>query len=128
MEKLKTKCVVWGSQDANTRDKNIADFQADKERVIICNIRAGGVGISLHDLNGKYSRVSLISPSYSAQDLVQALGRIHRAGAKSGAIQKIIFCAGTVEEKMAKKVKRKIKNIETLNDNEINGIFSKETT
>ncbi len=73
----------------------------------------------MHDINGKYPRVSLISPTFSAQDLKQALGRIHRAGAKSPAIQKIIFCAGTVEEKVAKKVAMKIKNIDTINDGDI---------
>ncbi len=119
-ERLKTDCVITGKISNEERDKNIQNFQDDKERIIICNIKAGGVGISLHDLNGKYSRVSLISPTYSAQDLKQALGRIHRAGAKSGAIQKIIFAAGTIEEDVAEKVAKKIKNIDTINDGDLN--------
>ena len=51
--------------------------------------QAGGTGLSLHDVNGEHPRVSLISPSFSAIDLKQALGRIHRAGAKSPAVQKL---------------------------------------
>jgi hypothetical protein len=120
--RVKTKCIIWG-EDAKdeTRQINIDAFQADKERVILCNIRAGGVGISLHDINGTYPRLSLISPTWSAQDLVQALGRIHRAKGMSKSIQKIIFASGTIEDDVADKVKTKINNISLLND----GDFSK---
>ena len=118
-KKLKTDCLITGSITGEIREKNIEDFQSDNERLIICNIRAGGVGISLHDLNGDYSRVSLISPSYSAQDLLQALGRIHRAGSQSKAIQKIVFCAGTIEEDIAEKVNSKITNIKLINDGDL---------
>ncbi len=118
-KRLQTNCIITGSTNDIQRQQNIENFQNDISRIIICNIKAGGLGISLHDINGKYPRVSLISPTFSAQDLKQALGRIHRAGAKSPAIQKIIFCAGTVEEKVAKKVAMKIKNIDTINDGDI---------
>ena len=119
-ERLKTKCLITGKISNDERKKNIENFQSDRERIIICNIKAGGVGISLHDLNGNYPRVSLISPTYSAQDLLQSLGRIHRAGAKSKAIQKIIFCAGTIEEEICAKVENKINNIKLINDGDLN--------
>jgi superfamily II DNA or RNA helicase len=119
-ERLKTDCIIEGSVSGEEREKNINDFQTDISRIIICNIRAGGVGISLHHIeSSKYPRISIISPTYSAQDLVQALGRIHRAGGKSKAIQKIIFAAGTIEEKVSKKVQKKIKNIERINDGDM---------
>jgi superfamily II DNA or RNA helicase len=118
-EKLNTNCIVWGDNKLGERDKNIEDFQSDKSRIIICNIKAGGVGISLHDLNGNFPRLSLISPTWSAQDLLQALGRIHRAGGKSKSIQKIIFAANTVEESVCEIVKSKINNIHTLNDGDL---------
>lgn len=118
-EKLKTKCIIDGSITGEHRDANIDAFQSDKERIILCNIKAGGVGISLHDLNGNYPRVSLISPTNSAIDLVQSLGRIHRAGAQSKAIQKIIFCANTIEEEISKKVASKIDNIKIINDGDL---------
>ena len=54
-------------------------------------IQAGGVGVSLHDLHGGHPRMSIISPTWSGQDLKQVLGRIHRAGSKTPAIQKIVF-------------------------------------
>jgi hypothetical protein len=118
-EKLNTKCLIWGSNKDNEREENRMKFMEGKERIIICNIRAGGVGISLHDELGNYPRVSLISPSWSAQDLIQALGRIHRAGSKSPAIQKLVFCAGTVEEDISEKVAKKVKNIHTINDGDL---------
>jgi superfamily II DNA or RNA helicase len=118
-KRLKTKCIIDGAYIGEDRERNINAFQEDKERVIICNIKAGGVGISLHDMNGKYNRISLISPTYSAIDLIQVFGRIHRNGAKSKAIQKIILCAGTKEEEIAEKVSKKINNIKVINDGDL---------
>jgi superfamily II DNA or RNA helicase len=123
-EKLKTKCIIDGTVVDTERENNINSFQEDRQRVILCNIKAGGVGISLHDLNGNFPRVSLISPTNSAQDLVQTLGRIHRAGAKSKAVQKLIFCAGTIEEEVAEKVASKMDNIKLINDGDLEDSMS----
>lgn len=122
-KRLKTNCLVWGGNKPGERDQNIERFQNDESRVIICNIAAGGVGISLHDLNGKFSRVSIISPDWSAQNLLQALGRIHRAGSKSKAVQKIVFAADTIEENICEVVREKIENIGILNDGDLNAKF-----
>jgi hypothetical protein len=79
--------------------------------------------LSLHDVNGKHPRVSLISPSFSAIDLKQALGRIHRAGAQSPAVQKIIFAEGTVEMRVCRLVRKKLNNIDLINDDEMNPLL-----
>jgi len=118
-KRLNTKCIVWGENKGNERDKNIDGFQADTERVILINVKAGGAGLSLHDLNGKYPRMSLISPTPSAVDLRQALGRIHRDGAKSKSVQKILFVANTEEEDTCERVKLKLENLDTINDGEL---------
>lgn len=118
-KKLKTDCFIHGNQSNIQRDAAIESFQNDSERVIVANIKAGGVGVSLHDLNGKHSRVSLVSPTYSAQDLVQALGRVHRAGGKSKSLQRIIFAADTIEEEVAAAVMKKIDRIKMLNDGDL---------
>jgi superfamily II DNA or RNA helicase len=122
--KLNTKCVVHGQQTPKEREENISDFQADKERVIILNIRSGGVGVSLHDLNGNHPRVSLISPSWSAQDVVQAVGRVWRAGSKSSSLQKIVYCANTIEEEICERMKIKIDNINTINEASVSEAFA----
>ena len=115
-DELECKCLIWGQQTLEDRNKNINDFNSDKSNIIICNIKSGGVGISLHDTIGKYPRVSLISPSYSAQDILQVLGRIHRANSKTPVEQYILYCKNTVEEKICENMKEKIINISSLND------------
>jgi len=115
-KRLRTKCIIWGSQTLKERSKSIDDFCSDKSRVIICNIASGGCGISLHDTNGTYPRISIISPTWSAQDLIQVLGRIHRAMGKTDCLQQILFCKGTIEESVGNIIKSKISNIRVFND------------
>jgi superfamily II DNA or RNA helicase len=79
-------------------------------------IQAGGLGVSLHDLKGNHPRVSLLTPTDNAVELKQALGRVHRSCGKSKSIQRIIFAAGTVEDKVCVSVRRKLGNIGTVND------------
>ena len=116
---METNCVVWGENKGTERDDNIAEFQADKKRIIIVNIKAGGAGLSLHDLNGNYPRIALISPSPSAVDLRQALGRVWRDGGKTKSLQKIVFVANTVEEEVCEKVKIKLQALDTINDGDV---------
>jgi superfamily II DNA or RNA helicase len=118
-ERLDTNCIVWGENRGTERDRNVEDFQSDKKRVILINIKAGGAGLSLHDLNGNHPRMALISPTPSAVDLVQCLGRVWRVGGKTKALQKIIFAANTVESDICDKVKLKIDNLSILNDGDL---------
>lgn len=105
---------IDGRQTASERQETIDRFQRDEARAVVVNIAAGGTGISLHDLKGDYPRVSLISPCYSAKNHMQCLGRIHRNGAKSDAIQKVLFAADSIEEVVIKALQRKIENLTTL--------------
>ena len=106
--------VIHGGQSAEERQRYIDAFQADRIHVMICNIAAGGVGVSLHDVRGERPRMSLISPSFSLKEFVQTLGRIHRAGAKSPATQRVLIASGTVEEKLKKIIDEKWKSLDTL--------------
>lgn len=115
---LDTKCIIR-QQPPEERQQNLDDFQSNKSRVILANIQAGGVGISLHDTDGGFPRVALLCPTYTAVDLKQALGRCHRAGGKSPVIQRLIYASGTVEEKVCQKVAAKLNNIELVNDDEV---------
>jgi superfamily II DNA or RNA helicase len=111
---------IIGDQKDDTRLQNINDFQENKVKVCACMIQAGGVGLSLHDLHG-VPRVSLIAPTYSAIDTKQALGRIHRAGALSPSRQYLLFANGTVETQVARSLRRKLRNIETITDGDTLG-------
>lgn len=105
---------IYGGQSAAARQQAIDDFQADKTHILAVNTAAGGTGISLHDVGGERERVSLISPSFSAKDHLQALGRIHRNGAKSHAVQKILVASGSIEEKVIEAIDKKLANMGKL--------------
>jgi hypothetical protein len=87
--------------------------------MIVAIIQAGGVGVSLHDIHGGHPRMSIISPTWSGQDMVQALGRIHRAGSKTPAMQRIVYCAKTYEEQICSTIQEKIRNINAINDGDL---------
>ena len=116
---LKVTCLIHGEQTMEERIAAVSAFQANREKIILCNIRAGGTGISLHDLHGNHPRVSLISPTWSAQDFLQCQGRIDRVCAKTQSTQKIIFCAGTIEKRICDTLKKKIGNLSLLNDGDL---------
>ena len=118
-KRLNTRCIVNGSVKDADRQNNIDNFQSDKERVILVNIAAGGAGLSLHDLNGKYPRLSIISPSYSAVQMRQATGRVWRDSAKTKSIQNIVFVANTVEVQVCEAVNKKLDNLDLMNDGDL---------
>jgi len=110
---------IVGGQTDKVRQADIEGFQNDTKRIMIANLAAGNAGVSLHDLNGKFPRGSIISPSYSAINLLQALGRIHRAEGKTKCIQKIMFADKTIEVDACKRVQCKLNNLEALNDGDL---------
>jgi len=108
--------VIKGGQKAEEREAAVQNFCGDRTHVVICNIAAGGLGVSLHDVHGNRPRTAIISPSFNAKDMLQTLGRVDRAGAKTKSVQRILFAAGTVEEKVEASVKAKLKNISELHE------------
>ncbi len=119
---LDIKCKIYGGQTIEERQKSINLFQSNKEFIIICQIRAGGVGISLHDIHGNHPRVSLINFPDSATDLIQALGRIHRSGAKTPALQRIIFVANVdYEMQIMQNINNKLTNLSAITDGDFAG-------
>lgn len=106
--------VVSGGQSGVDREREVERFQNDRCRVMVANSAAGGVGVSLHDMHGNHPRVSLVSPSFNLKEYTQMLGRIHRAGAKSPALQRVLVASGTIEEKIVGKLEQKRKSMDTL--------------
>jgi superfamily II DNA or RNA helicase len=117
---FETTCLIHGSQTNEERDNNIADFQSGRSRIIIGTLQSGGQSISLHDMSGLRPRASIISPSFSSIDLIQALGRVHRVGSRSYSTQNIVFCSGTQEEEICKRIKLKVNFLEKLTDADFN--------
>jgi len=114
--------TIFGGQDATDREMAIESFQKNETNVCLCMVQAGGVAVSLHDLEGDHPRVALICPGWSAVELIQALGRIHRNGGKTPCLQKLIFADGTVEQIVQRKVKNKVDNLSALNDGDLSVI------
>jgi superfamily II DNA or RNA helicase len=124
---MKMACsLIHGKQTMEERTDNINNFQNNKTRIMISMIQCGGTGISLHDIHGGHPRTSLISPDWSSINLKQVLGRIHRAGSKSPAIQKLIYCGKTYEENICKTIEEKLKILDKLNDGALSDDMDKE--
>ncbi len=118
-QRLGTNCIFDGQTPDKIRNKNVELFQNNDERVILINIQSGGAGLSLHDLQGNFPRMSIISPTYSPVYMRQALGRIWRDDAKTKCIQRIVCVANTVEEDVCRNVQQKLDNLDLLNDGDL---------
>uniref|UniRef100_A0A6C0LTA0 Helicase n=1 Tax=viral metagenome TaxID=1070528 RepID=A0A6C0LTA0_9ZZZZ len=119
---LNIKCKVVGDQTAEERQRAIDLFQINHEKIIILQVKAGNVGISLHDIYGNHPRAVLLNFPDSAADLLQALGRAPRVGAKTPVIQRIVCVANVEYEKnIMQNINRKLTNISCINDRDLNG-------
>jgi superfamily II DNA or RNA helicase len=110
---------IVGGQSDKARQSDIDAFQSDKKRVLVVNIAAGGTGVSLHDLNGKFPRASIISPNWSAYNMRQALGRVWRLEGKTKSYQRIVYAAKCIEENICHRVQHKLACLDTLNDGDL---------
>lgn len=116
-------CPIITGEDNETdaaRTHLRREFCADRLPILGLNCESGGTAISLH---GKRPRRSLIMPTWKADTLRQVFGRPHRAGG-SFSHQTILFAAGTVEEDICTNIRRKLRNLDTLNDGDTQGPFA----
>lgn len=109
---------VYGGQDDEERQAGVDDFQSDSARYAVVMTAAGGAGISLHGVTelGRRPRESFLIPSYRADEIKQALGRIRRVGG-AHATQHLVIVPGSVqEERVVPSLERKLANIDSLCD------------
>ena len=118
-EQFPDTSIIHGGVSSADRAEAIRRFQAGETNIILCTIGAGGSGISLHDRVGDRPRLALISPTFNAMEMHQVMGRVHRAGGKTKSIQRIIYAAGTVEEKVAKRLSKKLAGMKAFNDGDL---------
>jgi hypothetical protein len=115
--RLKTRCFIDGSvEGVRNRVHSIDQFQRNVNKAIIVNNKAGGIAVSLHDLDGDHPRVGLVFPCFSAETMQQVFGRLHRDGGKSKCHYRVMFAAGTMEVPMHRAVSARLNNLEALND------------
>lgn len=110
--------MVYGAQSEEERQADIDAFQANKTHIMLVMTAAGGAALSLHDTKHERQRVSLITPSFNAAEVRQALGRIRRCNGTS-VEQYFVLAAGTVEDKVANRLESKLACIDSLNDNDL---------
>jgi hypothetical protein len=109
--------IIDGSpESARTRDFSVNEFQSQRVRELICNSDAGGITLSLQDLDGGFPRAGIVMPTWSAIILRQVFGRLHRDGGKSGCHYRVMFAAATIERQMHRALTRKLNNLDALND------------
>lgn len=106
--------IITGGQSIKDRQDAIDAFQNDEVQAIAVNIAAGGTGISLHDHKGARQRVSLISPTFSEKQYLQALGRTHRNGAHTDSVQRVLVAKDSIEEAVMKAVLKKVENLNLI--------------
>ncbi|MAH44817.1 hypothetical protein CMI37_03260 [Candidatus Pacearchaeota archaeon] len=83
--------TVHGGVPKDQREQAVKDFQAGRTRVLLTTPQSGGTGISLDDTTGKNPRHAIImTPPFSAMDMVQVLGRVNRLTTKSPATAEML--------------------------------------
>lgn len=109
--------VIDGSPDSlRSRDESVELFQQNRIPALIVNNEAGGVCLSMQDLDGFHPRAGIVMPCFSAVTMRQVFGRLPRDGGKSPAHYRIIFAAKTVETDIYRALRAKLGNLDALND------------
>ena len=106
--------IIVGGQSSEDRQKTLDDFQEDKIRVMAVSASAGGTGVNLHDTNGNFPRVGLVSPSFSPFVFKQVLGRLPRLGMKTPCMYRVVVAANTIEEHVNRVCLQGTRNMEEL--------------
>ena len=120
LEALECTCTIHGGQQGKKgraeRQAAIDAFQADEEYTIVVQIAAGGTGVDMHDIRGERPRFAIHLPNPRPDHVVQALGRVQRAGGLSASQQVVLYAEGTMEEQIVENIRRKARQINALND------------
>jgi SWI/SNF-related matrix-associated actin-dependent regulator 1 of chromatin subfamily A len=96
--------TIRGMDSTDTRQANVDRFQKDpKCNLIICNIKAGGVGITLTAA----SRVAFVELPWHAADANQCEDRCHRIGQKDSVQCTYFLGSGTIDEDIYKIIEKK---------------------
>lgn len=123
VEKIKEKfphaATVTGSDSGKEREKAIENFQNGKTNVIICNLIAGGVGITLT----RAKNTIFNDVDYNPSSHLQAEDRTHRIGQDKKVVIDYVYVNNTIDDKMAELLENKLININLIIDNEEEGFI-----
>lgn len=89
--------VITGDVANHKRHEIVKEFQSDSKcRVLIANIQAAGVGITLT----ASSRVVFVEPSYVPSDNGQAISRCHRATQTRPVVATFLVCKNSLDHRI----------------------------
>jgi SWI/SNF-related matrix-associated actin-dependent regulator 1 of chromatin subfamily A len=104
MKEFPEAVTVRGDDDREARQRNVDAFQNDPSvQVIICSIKAAGVGITLT----ASSRLMFLELPWHAADVEQCEDRIHRIGQKNSAQISYFLGKDTIDEYIYKLIEAK---------------------
>lgn len=96
--------VISGAESREQKDKAVTDFQTGKIDIILCNIKSGGVGITLT----ASSHVLFVEQNFSPALMNQASDRSHRIGQTASCVNIVhLIASGTMDEKIRSILKEK---------------------
>jgi hypothetical protein len=92
------------------KKKAMDNFQANKSKVMIATIQSGATGINLDDTTGMRPRTMvMVTPPFTANDMAQAMGRVHRLNTKSNAKVRGILSDTEIDRWNAELLQKKFK-------------------
>lgn len=99
-----------------TRDLTVSRFQTNALRILIANSEAGGISLSLQDLDGNFPRMGYFFPNFSATTADQVFGRLPRDGGKSTCYYRVPLAAKTIEMQIHRSLCAKLDAMGALMD------------
>lgn len=97
---------------AAQKKKAMDEFQSNKKKVMIATVQSGGTGINLDDTTGTRPRtVVMTTPPFTANDMAQAIGRVHRLNTKSASRVRGILSDTEIDRWNGELLKNKFKTL-----------------
>lgn len=118
-EKFNDAVTVVGENTLQERQRAVDDFQSGKAHLIVCNLIAGGTGITL--TRAKHAIIQDLDwvPSTS----LQAEERIYRIGQNEHVNIDYVYVPNTIDDYMANLLEGKLQNINQIIDDKQEGFL-----
>jgi len=111
LKEFPNSVTVTGRDTTEQKQANIDAFQNNPEvKLIVCNIRAAGVGITLT----ASSRVAFVEYPWTYADCVQCEDRAHRIGQKNNVMCTYFLGSKTIDEDLYKMIQDKRHTANTI--------------
>jgi SWI/SNF-related matrix-associated actin-dependent regulator 1 of chromatin subfamily A len=117
--KFKEAVTITGEDNAEDRGNAIESFQSGKTNLIVCNLIAGGTGVTLT----RAKNMLINEFDWIPGTILQAEDRIHRIGQSKDVVIEYLYSEGTFDEKMALLLEEKLKNINKIIDGSDEGFL-----